>query len=135
MAGWIAWQKGLARKAKVFQIAKRLKVTRREAACMCMEVWEWADENTVDGTADGMTPAELSEAVAIPGIAEAMALKEIGWLLVDHRGVIFPDFDRWNGETAKRRLQTAKRVEKHRHLMGQDGLSAKRKRMAGECNA
>jgi len=130
MAGWIAWHKGLHRKPEVFQIAKQLKVSRREAACMCIEVWEWADENTVDGQVDGMNPAELSEAVGIPGIAESKHAS--GWLLSDVRGLIFPNFDRWNGETAKRRLQSAKRVEKHRYATGEDGISAKRKRMAGD---
>jgi hypothetical protein len=50
MAGfWIPWELGLSKKREVMIIARSIGVSRREAAAMCMEVWEWAQEQTLDG--------------------------------------------------------------------------------------
>lgn len=128
MAEWIAWQKGLAAKPEVVAIAGRLGVTRREAAAMCCEVWEWADSNTADGFVEGMTAAHLSDVVNLRGIGEAMAA--FGWLLEDPGGLHFPNFDRWNGATAKKRLQDAKRQARKRRMDGEDGIGARRRRLS-----
>jgi hypothetical protein len=109
---WIAWQVGLAQKPEIARIARRLKVTPLDAAARCMIVWEWADANTTTGSIDGMSVQELSDAVRMPGFCEAM--RDEGWLLEDAKGIVFPHFDRWNGDTTKARLQAAKRQAKHR---------------------
>lgn len=115
---WIAWQVGLAQKPEVARIARRLKVTPFDAAARCMSVWEWADANlvlvddAVDASVDGMSAEDLSAAVRMPGICEAM--RDEGWLREDRRGVIFPNYCRWNGTTAKARLQKNGRQAKWR---------------------
>ena len=50
-------------------------------------------------------------------IGEAM-LAEV-WLLEDKAGLHFPRFDRWNGETGKRRLQQAKWLRRKRKATGE----------------
>jgi len=129
MSDWIAWQKGLTQKREILVISKRLGVSRREAAAMCMEAWEWADANTSDGRVEGVTAAQLSDSMSLPGLGEAMV--SVGWIAEDRAGLVFINFDRWNSETTKRRLQTARRVTRHRRAKGEDGIGAKRKRMAG----
>lgn len=113
MAGdWIVWTKGLPRRIEVSHIADALGVSRYEAACHCMAAWEWADENTTDGCASGITPERLSDLVNVPGIAQAMVA--VGWLLSDGGGVIFPNWSRWNTESAKKRLQDRDRKRRER---------------------
>ena len=61
MPDWIAWQKGLCTKPEIIQIARKLQVSRFEAAAMCMVVWEWADTQTSDGFVCGVTASEVIE--------------------------------------------------------------------------
>lgn len=111
---WIKWTKGLTRKREILLVAERLRVPPAHAAALCMQVWEWADDNTADGYLRGMTPRMISAAVGIPNIAETLALPEVGWLHPIPDGVVIPNFDRHNGKTAKQRALTARRVEAHR---------------------
>lgn len=110
---WIACRKGLARTPEVIGIAERLGVSLREAAGMCLEVWEWADDNTTDGHCSHCTFRGLDLATRIPGIADAMSA--VRWLESDgNGGIMFPLFDRWNAESAKARQLNAERQGKHR---------------------
>jgi hypothetical protein len=117
MAGdWIAWTKGLTLKREVIAIADRLKLDRRIVACLCMEAWEWADSNTTDGHADSVTSVTLDEVTGVTGFGKAML--EVGWLLEDDGGIIFPHWERWNAESAKKRLQNAERKRRQRQREG-----------------
>lgn len=75
-------------------------------------VWRWFDQQTVEGNAAGVTAALLDRIVCVSGFAQAMA--NVGWLVITADGISLPNFDRHNGETAKQRAQTAKRVAKHK---------------------
>ncbi|MBL7133989.1 MAG: hypothetical protein ISS78_07825 [Phycisphaerae bacterium] len=113
MAGdWIAWTKGLTLKREVIAIANRLGLDRRVAACLCMEAWEWADSNTTDGHAESVTSVTLDAVTGVTGFGQAML--DVGWLLEDARGIIFPRWERWNAESAKKRLQNAERKRQQR---------------------
>ncbi len=113
MAGdWIAWTKGLTLKREVIAIANTLGLDRRIVACLCMEAWEWADSNTVDGHADSVTNVTLDAVTGVTGFGQAML--EVGWLLEDDRGIIFPRWERWNAQSAKKRLQNAERKRRQR---------------------
>ncbi len=113
MAGdWIAWTKGLTAKLEVLRVSEIMDISANDAACFCMAVWTWADENTADGNAVGVTAAQLSAAVRIPGIAEAM--EKVGWITRSSDGLSFPNWDRYNSSSAKARLQAAARVRRHR---------------------
>jgi len=128
---WIKWTKGLTRKREVLAIADRLGVSNREAAAMCMEVWEWADDNVTlasrlrneDVTpvsrschAPSVTKKCLDVVIGVTGFAEVMA--EVGWLESSDAGISFPNFERHNSQTAKSRAlasirQKAKRANCH----------------------
>jgi hypothetical protein len=75
-----------------------------------MLVWEWADDETEDGGTNvpflSLT-CHIDRVTGVPGFGAAFA--EVGWLLNNGDGAKFPNFARWNGETAKRRLKEASR--------------------------
>lgn len=108
MAGfWIPWEIGLASKREVLMIAKLLKIDRRIAATMCMEVWAWAQEQSLDGMVMGMSPSDVSSAVSVPGLGEAMTIA--GWIVESENMIQFPNWQRFNGKSAKKRLQGLER--------------------------
>jgi hypothetical protein len=77
-----------------------------------MAVWEWADENTVDGHARNALPALLDDVAGVTGFGNA--LLEVGWLLADDEGLIFPNWERWNTNSAKKRAQSRERQRRFR---------------------
>ena len=113
MAGdWIKWTVGLTRKPEVLGLARKLGLDRRTAAGCLMEVWEWADQISCDGHADYVTPEDIDRHVGVAGFGSAM--QEVGWLLVDDNGVLFPNFERHNGTSAKSRALTTERKRTQR---------------------
>lgn len=113
---WIKWVHGLAKKPEVMQIAFRLGRSRHEAAGILMELWEWADENVmVDETASGFDPDDcpgsvrlgeqslqlLDATIGVAGLADALAA--VGWIQVRSGSIVFPNFGRHNGKSAKAR--------------------------------
>lgn len=104
---WIKWVKGLSKRREVIAISSTLKVSRREAAAMCMEAWEWADENTVDGVAHGVSEVALDEAISVENFGKT--LQKVGWLKVKKGRISFPNLDRHNSKSAKHRALDAHR--------------------------
>lgn len=75
-------------------------------------LWRWFDQHTVDGNAPGVTSALLDRYVGVAGFVSAVA--SVGWLVVSEAGISLANFEDHNGETAKKRAQTAKRVADHK---------------------
>jgi len=112
MAGhWIPWECGLTRKREVVIISRALGVSRLEAAAMCMSVWEWAQDQSLDGLIVGMSPVEISDAVSLPGIGEAM--QQAAWLIPGEGCLQCPNWERFNGRPAKARLLNAERKRRY----------------------
>jgi len=109
---WIVWTVGLTRKPEVFRLARALDISRREAAAACMEMWEWADANTADGHAPGVTFVDLDQVIGVTGFGQALA--NVGWLEAEDEGVRFPNFDRWNTSPTKSRLRARERKRRER---------------------
>lgn len=116
MAGdYIPWCKGLVRKPEVAQIAKALKMSPFEVAGRLMCVWEWADEQTTDGFIHGASDSQVDMVAMHVGFADQMAsTRPSPWLVKNDDGLMFPHFDRWNGRSAKRRLEDILRKRKAR---------------------
>jgi hypothetical protein len=109
---WIPWTVGLTRKHEIFLIADLMHVSNREAAAGCMEVWEFAGNNcTASGRLVGVTCKRVSDQLGNPGICESM--KAVGWI-EENGGLTFKNFERWNGRTAKERMQAAIRMKRKR---------------------
>lgn len=121
MAGdWIKWSKGLTRKMEILQIAARLHVAPAHAAGVLMQLMEWVDENVSIFDEDGnarvtlgpLQPSTLDVTLGLAGFMESLA--EIGWVKLDGDVLVFIHAGRHNGQTAKARAVTNRRVAKHR---------------------
>lgn len=116
MAGdWIKVEKCTPTKPEILEMAGILGLSPDEVFGKCFRIWSWADDHTEDGNARGVTPALVDSTMGVTGFAKA--LEAVGWLehLEKPRGgVRFVNFERHNGQTAKKRAVTAKRVAKHK---------------------
>lgn len=113
MAGdWIKMRTSLATDPAVIAIADQLDVNEFEVVGMLHHLWTWADAQSRDGHADGVTQKWVNRYVHRDGFAEALV--SVGWLVVHEDGIEFPNFERHNGETAKARALAANRKQKQR---------------------
>lgn len=109
---WIKVETHLSTKSEILRLALRLGISRHEAVGLCLAFWSWADNETQDGRLVCCTPEMLDGILHYPGLAEA--LTEVGWLAVDGGDLVIPNFERHNGQSAKRRAAEAKRQAKRR---------------------
>ena len=129
MAGdWIKVQTCTPDKPEVHLIAEHLAIDPDAVTGKLIRIWCWADQQTADGNADSVTKSLLDRVSGVTGFANALI--SVGWLMQTDTGFCFPNFDRHNGNSAKTRAASAKRVEKHRKTAGSDVTVMKRK-----CNA
>jgi len=132
---WLKWVKGLHKRREVVAMAGRLGISRREVACMCMEWWEWCDENaTFDdaghGHAANVTKAFVDEHVSHPGFVDA--LSEMGWLVETDRGLNMPNLGRHVGQSAKERALAQRRQERRRESVTNSSRSERDKGVTRE---
>ena len=113
MAGdWIKVETCTPDKPEVYQLAELLNIDPDAVTGKLFRIWVWADQQTLDGNAVGVTKALLDRVTGVTGFANAML--EVGWLHKTDAGFQLPNFERHNGHTAKKRSLTSKRVKKHR---------------------
>ncbi len=120
MAFWIKWEKGLARKQEILQIAARLAIPPAHAAGCLMLVMEWLDDNVSEFSEDGharvpllsLNMSFIDAVTGTPGLAEAM--REVDWLRVENGTLIFVNAGRHNGNSAKRRMIETDRKRHYR---------------------
>lgn len=116
---WIKFEASTPDKPEVWQIAEELGIDPDAVVGKLLRVWLWFDENSENGYAAIVTKSLLNRLTGVTGFAEAM--ERAGWLVVETErkgakgGVIrIPNFERHNGQTAKNRALTARRMEKSR---------------------
>jgi len=109
---WIKIEDSTPDKPEVWKMAEKLGIDADAVLGKLVRVWIWADQQTIDGNAHSVTKALLDRTASVAGFADAMIT--VGWLRTVEDGVQFHNFDRHNGETAKKRALTRRRVEKHR---------------------
>ena len=73
-------------------------------------LWAAADQHTEDGIMPGLTLRQIDRKTGLEGFGEALC--QVGWLADHPEGVRLVKFEEHNGESAKKRCQTAKRVAK-----------------------
>jgi hypothetical protein len=116
MAGdWLKIESATPDKPEVFEIAQQLEMEPEEAFGRLFKVWRWFDQQTENGNADSVTSAYLDRISGVSGFTQAM--EKVGWIIKGPRekfGYSLPNFDRHNGQTAKKRGLTAKRVATHK---------------------
>ncbi|MDQ0035907.1 hypothetical protein J2W30_003680 [Variovorax boronicumulans] len=113
MAGdWIKMRADLAEDPAVIAIGAKLGMDEFSVVGRLQCLWSWADGQSRDGHASGVTQQWVDRKVQRDGFAQAMC--DVGWLSVDNSGITFPNFDNHNGETAKTRALGTKRKQKER---------------------
>jgi hypothetical protein len=114
MAGdWIKLEHATPDKPEVVQLAILLDFDDHDLAwAKCVRLWIWADQQSVDGNALTVTDAFIDRYTRVTGFAAA--LRKVGWLEGRDGRLSIPDFARHNGQSAKTRASTQKRVKKSR---------------------
>lgn len=123
MAGdWIKFELATLDKPEVCQIADAANIDLDAAVGKLLRVWGWFDQQTQDGNAPSVSKKLLDRLVGVNGFCELM--KEVGWMIEKGSLISLPHFDRHNGQTAKNRALTAKRVANHKAKSNDEGNGA-----------
>lgn len=93
-------------------MADALRLDQDAIVGKLIRVWSWADQNSVNGSAVKVSAAFLDRLTAKKGFAAAM--RSVGWLSGEDGNLSLSNFERHNGETAKARAETNRRVANHR---------------------
>ncbi len=114
MAGeWLKLEACTPEKSEVLAITARMGWDDADLTVgKLFRIWRWFDQQTTDGNACGVTTALLDRIVGVSGFCEAV--HSVGWLCINETGISLPNFERHNGNTAKSRALTAKRVANHK---------------------
>lgn len=114
MAGeWLKLEACTPEKSEVLAITARMGWDDADLTVgKLFRIWRWFDQQTTDGNAWGVTTALLDRIVGVSGFCEAV--HSVGWLCINETGISLPNFERHNGNTAKSRALTAKRVANHK---------------------
>ncbi|MBN3758175.1 hypothetical protein G3N95_35030 [Paraburkholderia sp. Tr-20389] len=113
MAGdWIKMRTALADDPAVIAMAERLGEDEFTIVGRLHYFWGWADAQSRDGHAPGVTKRWIDRYCRCDGFADAMIA--VGWLVVDDVGVTLPNFERHNGSSSKDRALATVRKQKQR---------------------
>lgn len=113
MAGdWIKIEHALADKPEVFIMAEVLKIDPDAVVGKLVRFWAWCDQQTVDGNSLGISDAFIDRLTHQPGFSDA--LRKVDWLQARSGSLVVPRFDRHNGQTAKARAESARRMAQSR---------------------
>lgn len=114
MAGdWIKMRTDLAEDPAVIDMAAALDVDEDTVVGKLHRLWSWADSQSRDGHAVGVTEKWVDRKVGCEGFARAMS--DVGWLTLEARSITIPNFDRHNGKSAKTRALAKDRKASERH--------------------
>ena len=104
MAGdWIPVTVHLDRRREVLAIAEATKRDRFQVVGLLVAFWGWVTEESRFCHVSTVTSSALTAAI---GGDEAfwLAVEKVGWIRFTDDGLEIPNWDRWNGRTAKERL-------------------------------
>jgi hypothetical protein len=117
-ASWIKVEVITPDKPEVFQLSEIMNLDPDAVLGKLVRLWAWADQQTIDGNANcnaaSVTKKAIDRITFVSGFADALIT--VGWLVLDEGGLIFPNFERHNGNTSKNRAVTNRRVTKSRDL-------------------
>jgi len=112
MANWIKIETHTPDKAEIRHIARLCGCSRADAFLAFFRVYVWLDEQTEDGHVDFFTPEDADEISALEGFGRA--LEEVRWITFSPTGAVVSNWERHNGQSAKRRALAAERTRRHR---------------------
>jgi len=109
---WIKVDEFTFQKPEILNMSMTLGLPETQIFGAVVLFWQWADKLTEDGMIKSATLQHIDRNTRIDGLGEA--LQGVGWVKVTKDGLRIPNFDRHNGQSAKKRAMTAERVKKHR---------------------
>lgn len=109
---WIKMRCNLHDDPAVIGVAETLGFDEYAVVGRLHRLWSWADQQTRDGNAAGVTVSWIDRYLNTPGFAKALA--DRGWLVITDAGITIPKFERHNGKSGKQRALTSVRVSVHR---------------------
>jgi hypothetical protein len=124
MARWIKIETHTPDKAEIRQIARLCRCTKAEAFLAFFRVFVWLDEETDDGHVAFFTPEDADEIADLPGFGEA--LQEVRWITFGPTGAVVSNWDRHNGQSAKRRCLAYERKQRERARQEEAGNGVSR---------
>lgn len=118
MAGdWIPIRCDLHATPEVLRIASAIKRSTDEVVGLLVRFWGWAQSQSSDGHLEGLDLAMAAAACHVPD-RFVQALVSVGWLVQTDSGLCIPNFDRWLGNSGKKRLQAVFRKRQERQRKG-----------------
>lgn len=111
-SSWIKVEVITPDKPEIFQMADALGIDPDAVLGKLVRIWTWADQQTVDGNAGSVTKSVLDRLSFVSGFADALI--SVGWLTQEDGRLFFPNFERHNGDSSKKRALTNRRVTEHR---------------------
>ena len=113
MAGdWIKIEHALPDKPEVMDMARILGIDPDAVVGKLIRVWTWFDNHTVDGNASVTVRALLDRYTGVSNFV--LTMQDVGWVRETDGQLSVSHFDRHNGQTAKNRANTNRRVAKSR---------------------
>lgn len=94
------------------QIARLCHCTKADAFLAFFRVFVWLDEQTEDGHVDFFTADDADEIGGLTGLGAALA--EVRWITFGPTGAMVANWNRHNGQSAKRRCLDAERSRRSR---------------------
>jgi hypothetical protein len=124
MAGeWIKMRLDLAEDPAVIAMGGQTGLDEFAVVGRLQNLWSWADRQSRDGHAVGVTEKWIDARLRCDGFAKAM--QSVGWLHLTAKGIEFPNFDRHNGESAKKRaLGTVRKAKQRAGLADPDAAES-----------
>ena len=107
MAKWIKIETHTPDKAEMRHIARICCCSKAEAFLAFFRVFVWLDEQTEDGHVAYFTAADADEIGGLKSFGDA--LQEVHWIIFGPTGAVVANWDRHNGQSAKRRCLDAER--------------------------
>lgn len=109
---WIKLELVTPDKPEVHAMAADLNIEPEHIlGCLC-RIWIWADEQSLNGHAVGVTEKALDRVTRVSGFAKAM--RTAGWLSGQDGALTFPNFGYHNGKSAKSRSLATRRKQVER---------------------
>src|SRR6185295_539734 len=98
---WLKVNFDLANRLETLRIAGETKLDPDAVVGKLIRIWQWAQQQTGDGRVLGATADMLDRVIGVAGFA--LAMKLVGWLEIDAKGVSFPRWELHNSNGAKER--------------------------------
>lgn len=116
MAGdWIKVEMATPNKPEMAFIAKACGVSMDTAFAAWFRLWCWLDHHTENGEVQFFGPEDADRIAGVPGIGNALSSdKGCGWITFHQVGAAVVNWDRHNGDSAKKRAMKTDRQRRWR---------------------